>query len=61
VPIRDVNDIAVAQTAILGEANVLCSKDQDFHDEVMREFLGRFRIAVMDDVSFMKQLRSGRT
>jgi putative PIN family toxin of toxin-antitoxin system len=32
VPIRDVNDIIVAQTAILGEAAVLCTMDQDFFD-----------------------------
>ena len=29
-PIRDVNDIVVLQTAILGEANILCTRDDDF-------------------------------
>jgi putative PIN family toxin of toxin-antitoxin system len=29
-PIRDVNDTVVIQTAILGDADVLCTKDRDF-------------------------------
>jgi hypothetical protein len=29
-PIRDVNDTVVMQTAAIGEADVLCSKDRDF-------------------------------
>ena len=29
-PIRDVNDIIVMQTAIIGEAEILCTKDEDF-------------------------------
>lgn len=29
-PIRDVNDIVVMQTAIIGEADILCTTDEDF-------------------------------
>jgi hypothetical protein len=29
-PIRDVNDIIVMQTAIIGEADILCTNDDDF-------------------------------
>jgi putative PIN family toxin of toxin-antitoxin system len=29
-PIRDVNDIIVMQTAIIGEADMLCTTDEDF-------------------------------
>jgi putative PIN family toxin of toxin-antitoxin system len=29
-PIRDVNDVVVMQTAIIGEAEILCTKDDDF-------------------------------
>ena len=29
-PIRDVNDVIVMQTAIIGEADVLCTNDEDF-------------------------------
>lgn len=56
-PIRDVNDIVVIQTAILGEADILCSKDQDFFDEAVKEYLKKMGIEVMDDIDLMKQLR----
>ena len=29
-PIRDINDTVVMQTAIIGEADFLCTRDQDF-------------------------------
>lgn len=58
VPIRDVNDIVVAQTAILGEADVLCSWDEDFYDPIMAEFLGGFGIAVMKDAQLIQRLRN---
>jgi putative PIN family toxin of toxin-antitoxin system len=32
-PIRDVNDIIVMQTAIIGEAEMLCTKDEDFFED----------------------------
>ena len=57
-PIRDVNDIIVMQTAIVGEADVLCTKDEDFFDETPREYLNKLGIAVLDDVSLMHRLRS---
>jgi len=57
-PIRDVNDIIVMQTAIIGEADVLCSKDADFFDETAREYLNKLGIAVLDDISLMHRLRS---
>ncbi len=31
-PIRDVNDTVVMQTAGIGEADILCSKDRDFFE-----------------------------
>ncbi len=57
-PIRDVNDIVVMQTAIIGEADVLCTKDADFFDETPREYLNKLGIAVLDDISLMHRLRS---
>jgi predicted nucleic acid-binding protein len=30
IPIRDVNDIVVVQTAVIGEADVICTKDEEF-------------------------------
>jgi putative PIN family toxin of toxin-antitoxin system len=56
VPIRDVNDIIVAQTAILGEADILCTMDDDFYDPVLQQFLGRFGITVMNDVQLIHRI-----
>jgi putative PIN family toxin of toxin-antitoxin system len=58
VPIRDVNDIIVAQTAILGEADVLCTLDDDFYEPAAAQFLGRFGIAVMSDVDLIHRIRN---
>lgn len=57
-PIRDVNDVIVMQTAILGEANVLCTQDDDFFTEPAAEYLDRLGIIVMDDASLLRRLRS---
>jgi len=40
-PIRDVNDTVVMQTAIIGDAEVLCTKDQDFFEPPAEPFLRR--------------------
>ena len=57
-PIRDVNDIIVMQTAIIGEADMLCSNDEDFFDTPASEYLRKMDIAVLDDVALMHRLRS---
>lgn len=57
-PIRDVNDIIVMQTAIIGEADILCTKDEDFFEKPAREYLSKMGIAVLDDISLMQRLRS---
>ncbi|HEX4809886.1 MAG TPA: hypothetical protein VH325_13195 [Bryobacteraceae bacterium] len=58
-PIRDVNDIIVMQTAIIGEADVLCTKDADFFEDSTCGYLETMGIAVLDDVSLMNRLRYG--
>jgi hypothetical protein len=57
-PIRDVNDIIVMQTAIIGEADVLCTKDEDFFESPANEYLHRMGISVLDDIALMQRLRS---
>jgi len=57
-PIRDVNDLIVLQTAVIGEADVICTRDQDFFQPPASEFLHKLGIAVMDDIALIKQLRS---
>jgi putative PIN family toxin of toxin-antitoxin system len=39
VPIRDVNDIVVVQTAVIGEADVICTNDENFYDPGIISFL----------------------
>ncbi len=56
-PIRDVNDIIVRQTSIIGEADILCTNDADFFEEPAREYLSRLGIVVLDDISLMHRLR----
>jgi len=59
-PIRDVNDIIVMQTAIIGEADILCTMDEDFFEYPASEYLRKMNIAVLDDVALMQRLRSIR-
>jgi putative PIN family toxin of toxin-antitoxin system len=58
IPSRDLNDIVVLQTAVLGEANILCSTDGDFYGAPAAEFLDKAGIAVLDDVTLLQRLRS---
>jgi putative PIN family toxin of toxin-antitoxin system len=57
-PIRDVNDIIVLQASVLGEADVICTRDRDFFDPPASLFLRGHGTAVMDDVTLIKHLRS---
>ena len=57
-PIRDVNDIIVMQTAIIGEAEILCTKDEDYFEDPAGAYLRKMGIAVLDDVALMHRLRS---
>jgi len=60
-PIRDVNDVIVMQTAIIGEADILCTTDDDFFEKPASEYLWRMGIAVVDDIALMQRLRSRLT
>jgi putative PIN family toxin of toxin-antitoxin system len=57
-PIRDVNDIIVMQTAIIGDADILCTKDDDFFEKRASDYLSRMGVAVLDDIGLMHRLRS---
>jgi putative PIN family toxin of toxin-antitoxin system len=57
-PIRDVNDTVVMQTAVIGEADVLCTKDSDFFEPPASPFLRRAGIEVLNDISLIRRLRS---
>jgi putative PIN family toxin of toxin-antitoxin system len=57
-PIRDLNDVIVMQTAIIGEADILCTRDEDFFEAPAVEYLRKMGIAVIDDIALMQRLRS---
>jgi putative PIN family toxin of toxin-antitoxin system len=57
-PIRDVNDVIVMQTTIIGEADILCTRDDDFFEPPAAQYLDKMGIAVTDDVALMHRLRS---
>jgi len=57
-PVRDVNDVIVMQTAIIGGAEVLCTKDEDFFEPPAHPFLQRTGIEVLDDLALLRRLRS---
>jgi putative PIN family toxin of toxin-antitoxin system len=55
-PIRDRNDIFVLQTALSGEADVLCSGDRDFFEPPASIFLASCGIEVLTDAQLMRKL-----
>lgn len=58
VPMRDAKDVAVVQTAMIGAADVICTRDQDFYDPSLERFLAKLGISVLDDIELMRKLRS---
>jgi putative PIN family toxin of toxin-antitoxin system len=56
-PVRDASDIIVMQTAIVGEAEVLCTRDKDFFEKPAFEYLNKIGISVLDDIALMHRLR----
>jgi putative PIN family toxin of toxin-antitoxin system len=57
-PIRDVNDVIVVQTAIIGEADIICTNDDDFFSQPIAQYLRKYGISVLDDIALMERLRS---
>jgi hypothetical protein len=61
-PIRDAADVIVVQTAIAGEADLICTVDSDFYYDAITRFLSQIGIQVVDDVAAKQMLRaSGAT
>jgi len=57
-PIRDVNDLIVVQTAIIGEADIICTKDEDSFEKTIAQYLSSHGISVLDEIALMERLRS---
>lgn len=56
-PIRDRNDIFVLQTALSGEADVLCTGDRDFFEPPASIFLASCGIEVLTDAQMIRRLK----
>lgn len=56
-PVRDANDIIVIQTAVVGEANVLCTRDRDLFEDPAGDYLMSIGVTVLDDIALMRRLR----
>lgn len=54
VPMRDPKDIVVLETAVIGEADVICTLDRDFYDVETLAFCSALGIRVCDDVELAR-------
>lgn len=57
-PIRDVNDLIVVQTAIIVEADIICTNDEDFFAAPITQYLSKHGISVLNDIALMERIRS---
>jgi putative PIN family toxin of toxin-antitoxin system len=57
-PIRDASDAPVLQTAVAGEADLICTLDSDFYTPEVTSFCDMMGITVLDDLSLIERLRS---
>lgn len=56
-PIRDRNDIFVLQTALNGEADLICTGDRNFFTPPASIFLASCGIEVLTDAQLMRRLK----
>ena len=60
-PIHDVNDVIVVQTAITGEADIICTNDEDCFEKPAAQYLSNHGISVLDEIALRERLRSWRS
>ena len=60
--VSDPDDDPILQTAIVGKADFLCSRDEAFRHEVVQRVCSAHSIKIVDDITLLQQLRrSGAT
>ena len=59
--VRDPDDDPILQTAISGQADILCTRDAAFGHQLVHEVCRAHGIRIIDDISLMQELRSART
>lgn len=55
--VRDPDDDLVLQTAIAGEADILCSRDRAFDAENVKQVCAAHGIRIVDDIALLQELR----
>jgi precorrin-6B methylase 1 len=50
--------VIVVQTAIIGEADIICTNDEDFFEKRIAQYLSDHGISVLTDIALMERLRS---
>lgn len=56
--VSDPDDDPILQTAVLGQADVLCTRDRAFEHELVREVCRVHAIRIVGDVALIEELRS---
>ena len=56
----DPEDMPVLQTAIIGEAQVLCTLDRHFYSPAVLAYCGQHGLEVMGDAELLSRLRAGK-
>jgi putative PIN family toxin of toxin-antitoxin system len=57
-PVRDVNDVIGVQTAMISEADVVCTNDEEFIEESIAQYSRNYGIGALDDIALMARLRT---
>jgi putative PIN family toxin of toxin-antitoxin system len=55
--VSDPDDDPILQTAIVGRADVLCSRDDAFHHATVERVCTAHGIRILDDIALMQELR----
>ena len=55
--VSDPDDDPILQTAILGRADVLCTRDEAFRNEIVERVCAAHSIKILNDISLLQDLR----
>jgi uncharacterized protein len=57
VVIRDPDDDPILQTAIMGKADIFCTRDEAFRHEIVEKVCREHGIRILNDITLMQELR----
>ena len=56
--VTDPDDDAILQTAIVGHADILCTRDEAFRHEVVERVCTAHGIRILDDITLLQEFRA---